>query len=58
MTETLRSGITPDGQRVFLVFDAARATYRLATRWIWLSQFDRVQDACDAFEALEMMEAT
>ena len=52
--ETLRSGFTPDGQKVFLIFDGQH--YRLATRWIWLAGFDSVWDACDAFEALEMME--
>jgi len=54
--ETLRSSVTPDGQRVFLVFDEDKSQYRLATRWIWLAGFDSVWDACDAFEALEMME--
>lgn len=55
-TETLRSGFTIDGQRVFLEFDGAKGIYRLATRWAWLASFDNVWDACDAFEALEMME--
>jgi hypothetical protein len=52
--ETLRSGFTPDGQKVFLIFDGQH--YRLATRWIWLDRFLSIWDACDAFEALEMME--
>ena len=54
--ETLRSGFTPDGQRVFLLFDESRREYKLATRWAWLSSFDNVHDACDAFEAIEFME--
>ena len=52
--ETLRSSITPDGQRVFLMFDQSK--YRLATSWVWLTSFDSVWDACDAFEALQTME--
>lgn len=54
--ETLRSGFTPDGQCVFLFFDAVRNTYRIATRWQWLGRFDSIWDACDAFEAVELME--
>ncbi len=54
--ETLRSSVTPDGQRVFLVFDEDKSQYRLATRWIWLTSFESVWDGCDGFEALEMME--
>ena len=53
-TETLRSSVTPDGQRVFLEFDGS--SYRIGTRWNWLARFDRIFDACDAFEAIEMME--
>ena len=29
--------------------------YRLATRWQWLAAFDSIWDACDAFEALELL---
>ncbi len=54
--ETIRSGFTPDGQRVFLFFDTQRNLYRLATRWAWLASFDNVWDACDSFEAVELME--
>lgn len=55
-TETIRSGFTPDGQRVFLEFDQAKNVYRVATRWAWLVGFDNIWDACDAFEAIELME--
>ena len=55
-TETIRSSFTPDGQRVLLEFDAERKVYRIATRWAWLVSFDNIWDACDAFEAIEMME--
>lgn len=55
-TETIRSSFTPDGQRVFLLFDVERGIYRIATRWSWLTQFDNIWDACDAFEAVELME--
>jgi len=54
--ETLRNSFTTDGQRVFLMFDESRGLYRLATRWAWLSSFDSIWDACDAFEAVEFME--
>ena len=54
--ETLRSGFTPDGQRVFLLFDSAINKYRIATRWAWLASFEVINDACDAFEAIEFME--
>jgi len=54
--ETLRSSFTPDGQRVFLEFDSESKVYRIATRWAWLISLDNIQDACDAFEAIEMME--
>jgi hypothetical protein len=53
--ETLRSSFTLDGTRVFLIHDADKAAYRLATRWVWLSSYPRIEDACDAFEALELM---
>lgn len=55
-TETIRSSFTPDGQRVFLEFDAERNVYRIATRWAWLVSFDNIWDACDAFEAIELIE--
>jgi hypothetical protein len=54
--ETLRSSFTLDGTRVFLIHDADKAAYRLATRWVWLSSYPRIEDACDAFEALEALE--
>jgi hypothetical protein len=55
--ETLRSSFTAAGTRVFLTYDPAKAQdkpYRLATRWRWLASFEQIQDACDAFEALEL----
>lgn len=55
-TETIRSSFTPDGQRVFLEFDAERQVFRIGTRWAWLVSFGSIWDACDAFEAIEMME--
>lgn len=54
--ETLRSSFNCDGTRLFLIFDAHARLYRLATRWYWLSSFNSIWDACDAFEALELME--
>lgn len=54
-TETIRSGVTPDGQRIFLEFDAVQKDYRIATRWTWLVRFSNIWDACDAFEAIELM---
>lgn len=55
-TETLRSSFSLDGLRIFLEYDQDRNEFRLATRWRWLSKFDNVHDACDAFEALELIE--
>jgi hypothetical protein len=55
--EKLRSSFTAAGTRVFLIYDPAKAQdkpYRLATRWRWLASFEQLQDACDAFEALEL----
>lgn len=52
--ETLRSGFSPDGQRIYLVFSNGK--YRLCTRWVWLSDFDTLADAADLFEALEFTE--
>lgn len=57
-TETLRSSYTCDGVRLFLLFDAKARLYRLATRWYWLSSFDSIWDACDAFECLELIEGS
>lgn len=54
--EVLRSSFTLDGTRVFLIHDAQRVAYHLATRWAWLSSYQKIEDACDAFEALELME--
>lgn len=54
--EILRSGFTLDGDRIFVIHDPARSVYRLATRWRWLAKFSSVYDACDAFEALELIE--
>lgn len=53
--EVLRSSFSCDGTRVFLIHDADKGLYRLATRWSWLTAFESVWDACDAFEALELM---
>lgn len=55
--ETLRTSFMQDGNKIELVFDASRDLYRVGTRWIWLASFDSVYDACDAFEALEMVDA-
>jgi hypothetical protein len=52
--EVLRSSFTAGGTRVFLVYRVDRNEYRLGTRWYWLTSFDNVWDACDAFEALEL----
>lgn len=54
--ETLRSSFTCGGVRVFLIYDAKTRVHRLATRWYWLASFESIWDACDAFEALELME--
>lgn len=53
--EILRSSFTCDGIRIFMTFDAEAKVYRVATRWVWLAAFDSVWDACDAFEAMELM---
>ncbi|MFP3637686.1 hypothetical protein [Paraburkholderia sp. SIMBA_054] len=53
--ERLRSGFAGD-ERIFLFYNLKDARYRLATRWAWLTSFDNVWDACDAFEALELAE--
>jgi hypothetical protein len=54
--ETLRSSFTCEGVRIFLLFDAHARLYRLATRWYWLTSFGSIWDACDAFDALQLME--
>lgn len=54
--ETLRSGFSLGGARIFLIYDCQRRAYRLATRWRWLASFATVFDACDAFEALELVD--
>lgn len=54
--EVIRSSFSCEGTRLFLVFDSCTRAYRLATRWQWLAAFDSIWDACDAFEALEMLE--
>lgn len=55
--EILRSSFMLDGTRIYLIFDAEKQTYRLATRWYWLASFGDVYAACDAFEALEMIDS-
>lgn len=55
-TETLRSGWTLDGLRIFLQHDPERGCYRLATRWRWLARFESIETACDAFEVMELSE--
>ena len=53
----LRSSFSLDGTRIFLVHvEGCQGAFRLATRWRWLAKFESIHDACDAFEALEMME--
>lgn len=53
--ETLRSSFNVDGTRIFLIFDDEKKLYRLATRWYWLTSFEKIHDACDGFEALELL---
>ena len=53
--EVIRSSFGCEGTRLFLVYDAGSGAYRLATRWQWLAAFDSIWDACDAFEALELL---
>lgn len=55
-TEILRSSFSLDGIRIFLIYDRKRTAFRLATRYRWLATFVNVFDACDAFEALELIE--
>lgn len=54
--ERIRSGWTLDGQRIILEHDEEKALFVLGTRWVILAKFHAIQDACDAFEALEMLE--
>lgn len=53
--ETLRSSFNVDGTRIFLIYDSEKQLYRLATRWYWLTSFETIYQACDAFEALELL---
>lgn len=53
--ETLRSSVTLQGDRLFLIYDPMRNLYRVATRWSWLTSFSHIDDACDAFETLELV---
>jgi hypothetical protein len=55
---TIRSGWTLDGQRIFLEHDAEQRLFRVASRWAWLLKFAAIEDACDAFDALELMEGS
>jgi hypothetical protein len=55
-TTVVRSGWTLDGQRIYIEHDAKHRAYRVGTRWAWLLKFHAVEDACDAFEALEFLE--
>lgn len=41
---------------MFLIYDGQARVFRVATRWCWLASFDCIWSACDAFEALELME--
>lgn len=54
--ETLRSSFTLHGDRLFLIYDAMRQLYRLATRWCWLTSFANIEDAGIAFDALELVD--
>lgn len=54
--EVLRTSYSLDGTYIVLLHDCVQGRYRLATRWYWLTSFDSIWDACDAFEALEMLE--
>lgn len=54
--EGLRSSFSLEGTRIYLVHDSRKACYRLASRWHWLTAFESVWDACDAFAALELLE--
>ena len=54
--EILRSSFSLNGTRIYLVHDSLKGCYRLASRWHWLTTFESVWDACDAFEALELLD--
>jgi len=54
--ETLRCSFTLQGDRLFLIYDAMRQLYRLATRWCWLTSFAKIEDAGIAFDALELVD--
>lgn len=56
--EVLRSSFAMNGSRIFLVFDQEKGLYKLGSRWHWLATFNSIWDGCDAFEALELVEAT
>ena len=51
---TIRSGVTPDGQRVFI--EQHSKQFRIGTRWAWLAKFDCIKDAVQAFEVIEFCE--
>jgi hypothetical protein len=52
--EVLRSSFTAGGERVYLLFQPTTRRFRLATRWCYVANFLQLQDAADAFEALEL----
>ncbi|MGF7243925.1 hypothetical protein ABIC11_004381 [Pseudomonas oryzihabitans] len=52
--EVLRSSFTAGGERVYLLFQPTTRRFRLATRWCYVAIFLQLQDATDAFEALEL----
>lgn len=54
-SEVLRSSFNVDGTRIFMIYDSEKQKYRLATRWYWLTSFETIHQACDAFEALELL---
>lgn len=54
--EILRSSYAQDGSKILLMFDAVNNQYRIATRWTWVVGFESIWDACDAFEALELLD--
>lgn len=53
-TEVLRSGWMIDGTRIFLEFQKDKEIYQINTRWARLTFFGSIEDACDAFEAMEL----
>lgn len=54
--DILRSSYAQDGSKIILMFDAVKSQYRIATRWTWVVGFESIWDACDAFEALELLD--